>query len=137
MPYAAPIKKVNNSPTELKSFKNIQSDPSESLPNQSWTWHHPSIQPSFYEKIPAPIDAEDARIKMNCHEHAIKDFDLQLEMNGLQMEMLMENNKVLDYHMAEYEDLEQKKLKLLIGKRFHQNASHAYWYYLQREKSGK
>ena len=74
---------------------------------------------------------------MNCHEHAIKDFDLQLEMNGLQMEMLMENNKVLDYHMAEYEDLEQKKLKLLIGKRFHQNASHAYWYYLQREKGSK
>jgi riboflavin synthase len=74
---------------------------------------------------------------MSCHEHAIKDFDLQLEMNGLQMEMLMEDGKVLDYHMSEYEDLEQKKLKLLVGKRFHQNASNAYWYWTQREKSGK
>jgi len=74
---------------------------------------------------------------MSCHEHAIKDFDLQLEMNGLQMEMLMEDGKVLDYHMSEYEDLEQKKLKLLVGKRFHQNASNAYWYHMQREKSGK
>jgi len=25
----------------------------------------------------------------------------------------------------------------LLGKRFHQNASHAYWYWMQREKSGK
>jgi len=74
---------------------------------------------------------------MSCHEHAIKDFDLQLEMNGLQMEMLMEDGKVLDYHMDEYEDLEQKKLKLLVGKRFHQNACNAYWYWIQREKSGK
>jgi hypothetical protein len=74
---------------------------------------------------------------MSCHEHAIKDFDLQLEMNGLQMTMLMEEGKVLDYHMSEYEDLEQKKLKLLVGKRFHQNAANAYWYHMQREKAGK
>ena len=74
---------------------------------------------------------------MSCHEHAIKDFDLQLEMNGLQMDMLMEDGKVLDYHMSEYEDLEQRKLKLLVGKRFHQNAYNAYWYWIQREKSGK
>jgi len=74
---------------------------------------------------------------MSCHEHAIKDFDLQLEMNGLQMDMLMEDGKVLDYHMSEYEDLEQRKLKLLVGKRFHQNARNAYWYWIQREKSGK
>ena len=89
------------------------------------------------ENLASSMDAEDARIKMSCHEHAIKDFDLQLEMNGLQMEMLMEDGKVLDYHMDEYEDLEQKKLKLLVGKRFHQNACNAYWYWIQREKSGK
>ena len=74
---------------------------------------------------------------MSCHEHAIKDFDLQLEMSALQMEMLMEDGKVIPYQMEEYEDLEQKKLKLLLGKRFHQNASNAYWYWIQREKSDK
>jgi hypothetical protein len=107
------------------------------LESQGWKWFHPSIQASFYEKIPAPIDWEDARIKMSCHEHAINDFDLQLEMNSLQMSMLMADGKVLDYHMNEYEDFEQKKLKLLVGKRFHQNASNAYWYHMQREKAGK
>ena len=137
MPYAAPIKKVNNSQAESKSSRNTPSVPSESSQNQDWTWYHPSIQESFYQKIPAPTDGEDARIKMSCHDHAIKDFDLQLEMNGLQMEMLMEEGKVLDYHMSEYEDLEQKKLKLLVGKRFHQNAANAYWYWTQREKAGK
>ena len=122
---------------ESKSNKNTPYDLNESSQNQGWNWHHPNIQPSFYEKIPAPTDCDDARIKMNCHEHAIKDFDLQLEMNVLQMDMLMEEGKVLDYHMADFEDLEQKKLKLLIGKRFHQNACNAYWYWTQREKSGK
>jgi hypothetical protein len=107
------------------------------LENQEWTWLHPSIQDSFYQKIPAPIDVEDARIKMSCHDHALKDFELQLEMNCLQADMLKENGHVLPYHIDEYEDLEQKKLKLLLGKRFHQNASHAYWYYLQKEKGSK
>lgn len=115
----------------------MQSAPSESLENQGWKWYHPSIQASFYEKIPAPTDTDDARIKMSCHDHAIKDFDLQLEMNGLQLDMLKENGEVIPYHLDEHGDLEEKKLKLLVGKRFHQNASNAYWYYLQREKANK
>jgi hypothetical protein len=137
MPYAAPIKKVDSSHTVSKSSKNTQYDPSASLESQGWKWFHPSIQESFYQKIPAPTDCDDARIKMSCHDHAIKDFDLQLEMNGLQLDMLKENGEVIPYHLDEHSDLEEKKLKLLVGKRFHQNSSNAYWYYLQREKSAK
>ena len=74
---------------------------------------------------------------MSCHEHAIKDFDLQLEMNGLQLEMLKDGGELMPYNIDEYDDLEQKKLKLLVGKRFHHNASNAYWYWLQREKAAK
>jgi len=74
---------------------------------------------------------------MSCHEHAIRDFDLQLEMNNLQMEMYMENGQVCPYKVDEYNELEEKKLKLLLGKRFHQNAANAYWYHLQREKLAK
>lgn len=80
---------------------------------------------------------DDARIKMSCHEHALKDFDLQLDMNNLQMEMMMEGNEVCPYKIDEYDALEEKKLKLLLGKRFHQNASHAYWYWLQKDKTAK
>ena len=39
---------------------------------------------------------------------------------------------VLPYNEGRMDDLEQKKLKLLLGKRFHQNATNAYWYYLER-----
>jgi hypothetical protein len=42
---------------------------------------------------------------------------------------------VLPYNQEKFDDLSNKKLKLLSGKRFHQNAMHAYWYYLT--KSGK
>jgi len=137
MPYAAPIKKVGNFPQESKSSKNMQSALSASSQNPEWTWYHPSIQTSFYEKIPAPQNLEDACIKMDCHLHAVKDFELQLEMNKLQIDMVKDGNEVAPYCMEEYEDLEQKKLKLLVGKRFHQNASNAYWYYLQKEKTNK
>jgi hypothetical protein len=74
---------------------------------------------------------------MDCHLHAVNDFELQLEMNKLQIDMVKDGNEVAPYCMEEYEDLEQKKLKLLVGKRFHQNASNAYWYYLQKEKTNK
>jgi len=74
---------------------------------------------------------------MSCHQHALKDFDLQIEMNDLEMNMLKDQGEVLPYNESKMEDLEQKKLKLLLGKRFHQNASNAYWYYLQREKAAK
>jgi len=69
---------------------------------------------------------------MSCHQHALKDFDLQIEMNDLEMNMLKDQGEVLPYNESKMEDLEQKKLKLLLGKRFHQNASNAYWYYLAK-----
>lgn len=69
---------------------------------------------------------------MSCHQHAIKDFELQIEMNDLEMSMLKDGDEVLPYNEAKADGLEQKKLKLLLGKRFHQNAANAYWYYLER-----
>ena len=70
---------------------------------------------------------------MSCHDHALKDFDLQLEMNDLQTDMLKDGDEVIPYHGDEHDDLETKRLKLFFGKRFHQNASNAYWYWLQKE----
>ena len=46
----------------------------------------------------APTDGEDARIKMSCHEHAIEDFNLQLEMNALEINMLSDGEEVLPYN---------------------------------------
>ncbi len=69
---------------------------------------------------------------MNCHQHAVKDFELQLEMNDLETDMLKDNGQVLPYNESRVDELDQKKLKLLLGKRFHQNAMNAYWYHLAK-----
>jgi len=74
---------------------------------------------------------------MNCHQHAVTDFDLQIQMNDLEMNFLRDKGEVLPYNETKMEDLEQKKLKLFLGKRFHQNATNAYWYWLQRAGSKK
>lgn len=100
--------------------------------NLEWNYKHPSIQESFYQKIEPPVSGEDARIKMNCHQHAVKDFDLQIEMNDLELDMLKDHGEILPYNESRADELEQKKLKLLLGKRFHQNAMNAYWYYLAK-----
>ena len=72
---------------------------------------------------------------MNCHQHTVSDFDLQIEMVDLELNMLVDRAapmEVLPYNQDKYDDLENRKLKLLLGKRFHQNAVNAYWYYLSR-----
>ncbi len=69
---------------------------------------------------------------MNCHQQAVKDFDLQLQMNDLEIDMLKDQDQVLPYNETRSDELDQKKLKLLLGKRFHQNAMNAYWYYLAK-----
>lgn len=72
---------------------------------------------------------------MNCHQHAVNDFELQVEMVELEMNMLTDRavpGEVLPYNQDKHDELENKKLKLLLGKRFHQNAVNAYWYHLSR-----
>ena len=95
---------------------------------------HPNMQENFYQKLEPPVDIEDARIKMACHNHSVEDFDLQLEMNALEIGMLCDGAEPLPYQQDKTEDLEQKKLKLLLGKRFHQNAARCYWYWIAKSE---
>jgi hypothetical protein len=98
----------------------------------AWNWKHPNIQDSFYLKIDAPKNMDDARIKMTCHQHAVSDFELQITMNEMEMSRLKENGEVLPYNLDKADELEEKKLKLFFGKRFHQNATNAYWFWLAK-----
>ena len=73
---------------------------------------------------------------MSCHQHAVNDFDLQLNINDLEIGMLTDyssSKEVFPYNETRVEELEAKKLKLLLSKRFHQNATNAYWYYVERQ----
>jgi len=99
--------------------------------SDQWIHKHPSIQESFFQKIEAPKDANEASIKRQCHEQAVTDFNLQIEIVDHEMSMLKEpsDNSLQEPNEEEYADLENRKLKHLMSKRFHQNASHAYWYF--------
>jgi len=72
---------------------------------------------------------------MTCHRHAAEDCGLQVEMNVIERSLLCDEGVVVPYHAEEVDELDQRKLRLLTAKRFHQNASHAYWYFLMKEHS--
>ena len=92
---------------------------------------HPGIPENFYQKLTVPKGLEDAHKWMCIHQHNLDDYQLQIELNELEMAMLCDNEAPLPYNEERFRDLEEKKLKLLMSKRFHQNAKHCYWYWLQ------
>ena len=71
---------------------------------------------------------------MCCHQHNLDDYTTQMELNELEMTMLCDNGEPLPYNEDKMHELEEKKLKLLMGKRFHQNAKHCYWYWMQKKE---
>ena len=118
-----------------KSNKTTTFDEQESLSNAKWEHFHPHIQQSFYQNLRPPTSLDDAHIRCRCHEQAIEDFQLQIEMIDLELAMLSDDGDVLPYNESKAQELEEKKLKLLSGKRFQINARNCYWYYLMKEKS--
>ena len=70
-----------------------------------------------------------------CHEQAIEDFQLQIEMIELELAMLYDDGDVLPYNESKAQELEERKLKLMTGKLFQTNARNAYWYYLMKAKN--
>jgi len=92
------------------------------------------IRDNFYQQLTVPKNLEDAHIWMCCYKQSIEDFDLQIKINDAEMQSLCDDGKPLPYHEDKYHELKAKEHKLLTGKRFHQNASHCYWYWLQRHE---
>jgi hypothetical protein len=118
----------SNYQAELKYNKNIQFEQKGSMESK-WIHKHPSIPGSFLAKIDPPNSASDAHIKRQCHEQSVDDFKLQIEIIDHEMSMLRDcDGNLLEYNEENFADLENRKLKLLMSKRFHQNAAHAYWY---------
>lgn len=125
-----PTKMVSTFQQESKLSRNTALDQNESTLSSKWLYFHPNISETFYQKLTPPASFEDACIQLSCHQQSVDDFELQLEMCGIEIDLLFdESDEVPAYNMNKLEELEQKKLKLLAGKRFHQNARNAYWYY--------
>ena len=103
----------------------------------NWKHKHPLFSESFFSKVDSPIDAEEAFVKKQCHEQSVIDYGLQIEIVDHEMSMLKDyEGNLPEYQEEEYSELENRKLKFLMSKRFHLNASRAYWYYEHMETIG-
>jgi hypothetical protein len=133
MPSVTLTKTVTTSPKESKSNNSMQSEKTDSSLPSGWSHKHPNISESFYKNLTPPTDLEDAHIMMCCHQQSVDDFQMQIDMIDIEISMLCEDGKDLPpYQESRLDELEERKLKLLSGKRFHQNARHAYWYVTAR-----
>ena len=94
-----------------------------------WTKYHPSLQKSFYSTLDAPQDSKDAELKMTCHKHAVSDIDMQ--MDALEAEIDLEKAQDVPYNEEKIGTLYERRIKLINAKRYHTNASNAYWYSMQ------
>jgi hypothetical protein len=53
-----------------------------------------------------------------CHEQAIEDFQLQIEMIELELAMLCDDGDVLPYNESKAQELEERKLKKGLSRSF-------------------
>lgn len=97
--------------------------------SSQWTKYHPCLRKYFYNDLPAPETKEDAIVKMQCHQHAANDIQLQLDI--CETEIKMELAQEVDYNHDKLDRLHEQKIRLINAKRFNDSASHAYWFYLQ------
>jgi hypothetical protein len=94
----------------------------------NWTKYHPSLQKNFYQSLEAPQSIEDAKIKMQCHEHAVSDIEMQ--MDALTSEIDLEKRQEIPYNESKIDTLYERRIKLINAKRYHTNAANAYWFYM-------
>ena len=106
------------------SYQTMQSEQ-----DSSWIKHHPNLQDSFYQKLEVPKNIKDAELKMNCSKQAVDDIVLQLAI--VDQEIALESSDDIPYNHTKLEHLKEHKLKLMKARRYHNNVSNAYWYYIQ------
>ena len=58
----------------------------ETYAASSWSKFHPSLQKNFYNSLEVPQNIEDAKIKQECHLHAVEDIVMQMEVLESEME---------------------------------------------------
>ncbi len=71
----------------------------------------------------------NADLKMTCHKHAVTDIDMQMEV--LVAEIELEKGEEVPYNEDKINALYERRIKLINAKRYHTNASNAYWYSMQ------
>ena len=106
---------------------------------------HPTLQDTLYDGLKAPDDDMDAELLQKCQEQKAADAWKQVEAAKYRLrnaeltaewaEACFSGGDFSGVELQKYQsDLTfaiEKVAKLIDTHRFHTNAAHAYWYYLQ------
>ena len=96
-----------------------------------WEYQHPHIPQTFYAKLDAPKNAAEASRLQRTHEYAVKDFELQIKVTEIEQEALEgANGDVPGYKEKEWDSIVEKKMRLVLGLRFHLTAAEAFGYWI-------
>ena len=71
---------------------------------------------------------------MTCHNHAVEDCDLQIQIHDINKSLKYDSDNLAPYQEEDIDEMENRKLRLLAGKRFHLTSARAYWFYLAKTK---
>ena len=97
-----------------------------------WEYKHPHIPQSFYAKLDGPTSAAEASQLQLEHEYSVKDFELQIKVTEIEQEALEgASGDVPGYKEKEWDSIVEKKMRLLLGLRFHLTAAEAFKYWLR------
>ena len=128
-----PVSKSNRN-TPFEQNESLEDNKFNPTWDSKWSWKHPNIAAHFFGKIEPPLDVEDAFVRRATHQHAADDCTLQLERNRIEHDLCLDNKGCTDDEGArKIAFLNHQAISLYKAKRFHQNASHAYWYFMIKE----
>ena len=101
---------------------------------------HPTLQDTLYDGLKAPDDDMDAELLQKCQEQKAADAWKQVEAAKYRLrncELRAEwaeqcfSGVELEKYQSDLTFAIEKVAKTIDTHRFHTNAAHAYWYYLQ------
>ena len=99
-----------------------------------WEYKHPHIPQTFYAKLDAPLNGKQAKRLQRTHEQAVEDFRLQIKLCEIDLKLLEDDDgEVLAYKKDEYASILEKQKRLVLGLRFHLNASFAFDYFANED----
>ena len=99
------------------------------MPEATWTIFHPSLQKSFYANLDAPKNTSDAQVNKHAITMLLMTSTLQIDV--VEAELQLEKDQEVPYNEGKMQHLQERRIKLINAKRYHKNASNAYWYFIQ------
>tara|TARA_A100001011_G_scaffold77923_1_gene80312 strand:+ start:3308 stop:3637 length:330 start_codon:yes stop_codon:yes gene_type:complete len=102
------------------------------LQRSPWRYKHPALQNSFYNRIDAPLNFEDAKHLYKVCQQTVLDYEDQIEILDLKIKEKEEELNDCPYLMDQIKKMKSQTISLRESKRFYRNKGLAYEYYMDK-----